>query len=53
MGTRAELVKTAELMGQGRLISVIDRAFPLKEARAAQEHMLSRNFFGKIVLQVE
>ncbi len=50
MGTRAELVKAAELMGQGRLISVIDRTYPLKEARAAQELMLSRKFFGKIIL---
>ena len=52
MGTRAELVKAAELMGQGRLISVIDRTFPLQDARAAQELMLSRKFFGKIVLTV-
>jgi 2-desacetyl-2-hydroxyethyl bacteriochlorophyllide A dehydrogenase len=52
MGTRAELVKAAELMGQGRLISVIDRTFPLQKARAAQELMLSRKFFGKIVLTV-
>jgi NADPH:quinone reductase-like Zn-dependent oxidoreductase len=50
VGTRAELVKVAELMGQGRLISVIDRTFPLHEARAAQELMLSRQFFGKILL---
>lgn len=50
MGTRAELVKAAELMGQKRLISVIDRTYPLREARAAQEQMLSRKFFGKIVL---
>ena len=52
MGTRAELVKVAELMGQGRLTSVIDRTYPLKDARAAQEQMLSRKFFGKIVLTV-
>jgi NADPH:quinone reductase-like Zn-dependent oxidoreductase len=52
MGTRAELVKAAELMGQTRLISVIDRTFPLQDARAAQELMLSRKFFGKIVLTV-
>jgi len=52
MGTRAELAKVAELMGQGRLISVIDRTFPLQEARAAQELMLSRKFFGKILLTV-
>ncbi len=53
MGTRAELVKAAELMGQGRLIAVIDRTFPLQEARAAQEYLLSRKFFGKIVLTVK
>jgi NADPH:quinone reductase-like Zn-dependent oxidoreductase len=53
MGTRAELVKAAELVGQGRLISVIERTYPLQEARAAQELMLSRKFFGKIVLTVE
>lgn len=50
MGTRAELVKAAELMGQKRLIAVIDRTYPLSEARAAQELMTSRKFFGKIVL---
>ncbi len=52
MGTRVELVKAAELMGQGRLVPVIDCTFPLQEARAAQELMLSRKFFGKIVLTV-
>jgi len=52
MGTRAELVKAAELMGQGRLIAVIDRTYPLAEARAAQAQMISRKFFGKILLAV-
>jgi 2-desacetyl-2-hydroxyethyl bacteriochlorophyllide A dehydrogenase len=53
MGTRAELVKAAELMGQKRLMAVIDRTFPLQEARAAQQLMMSRKFFGKIVLVVD
>ncbi|MBA5866180.1 MAG: zinc-binding dehydrogenase [Nitrospira sp. CR1.3] len=52
MGTRAELVNAAELFGQGRLKPVIDRTYPLREARAAQEQLLSRKFFGKIVLTV-
>ena len=52
MGPRAELVKAAELMGRRRLVSVIDRTYPLEEARAAQEYLLSRKFFGKIVLTV-
>ena len=50
VGTRAELVKAAELIGQGKLKPVVDRTYPLKEARAAQEQLLSRKFFGKIVL---
>jgi len=52
MGTRAELVKAAELVGQGRLTPVIDRTFPLQEARQAQDLMVQRKFFGKIVLTV-
>ena len=43
-------LRWAELMGQGRLNPVIDRTYPLQEARAAQELMLSRRFFGKILL---
>lgn len=50
MGTRAELVKAAELVGQGKLKPVIDRTYPLREARVAQEQLLSRKVFGKIVL---
>ena len=50
MGTRAELVQAVELMGQKRLIPVIDRTYPLSDARLAQEQMLSRKLFGKIVL---
>ncbi|MEW6544121.1 MAG: zinc-binding dehydrogenase [Nitrospirota bacterium] len=50
MGTRAELLKAAALVGRGQLKPVVDRTFPLREARAAQEHLLSRNFFGKVVL---
>lgn len=52
MGTRAELVKAAEQVGQGKLKPVIDRTYLLSEARAAQEHLISRKFFGKIVLMV-
>jgi NADPH:quinone reductase-like Zn-dependent oxidoreductase len=35
----------------GKLKPVVDRVFPLAQARQAQELMLSRNFFGKIVLK--
>lgn len=50
MGTRAELLKAAALVNAGTLRPVVDRTFPLSDARAAQEHLLSRNAFGKVVL---
>ena len=53
MGTRADLMQVAALIGQGKLKPVVDRVFPLKEARAAQEYLLARKVFGKIVLSVE
>ena len=52
MGSHTELLKAAHLIGQGRLQPVIDRTFPLAEAKAAQEYLLGRKFFGKIVLTV-
>jgi NADPH:quinone reductase-like Zn-dependent oxidoreductase len=52
MGTRAELVKAADLMSRKKLNAVIDRTYPLQEARAAQQQLLSRKCFGKIVLTV-
>ncbi|MCS6288513.1 MAG: zinc-binding dehydrogenase [Nitrospira sp.] len=52
MGSQSELLKAAHLVGQGRLQPVIDRTFPLSEAKAAQEYLLNRKFFGKIVLSV-
>jgi 2-desacetyl-2-hydroxyethyl bacteriochlorophyllide A dehydrogenase len=52
MGTKAELLEAAKLVGTGKLRPVIDHVYPLQEARAAQEHMLSRKFFGKLVLTV-
>jgi len=50
MGTRAELGAVTALIAQGRLKPVVDTVFPLQEARAAQERMLSRSVFGKLVL---
>jgi NADPH:quinone reductase-like Zn-dependent oxidoreductase len=50
MGTRAELDAVTRLMEAGSLKPVVDAVFPLREARAAQERLLSRNVFGKLVL---
>lgn len=50
MGTRGELLHITKLIGQRRLKPVIDSVYPLSEARQAQERMLRRENFGKIVL---
>ena len=50
MGTRAELEAVARLVGARTLRPVVDTVFPLREARAAQERMASRDVFGKLVL---
>ncbi|HEX9781057.1 MAG TPA: zinc-binding dehydrogenase [bacterium] len=50
MGTRSELVGLLELLAAGRVKPVVHRAWPLAEARAAQEQLLSRAVFGKLIL---
>jgi NADPH:quinone reductase-like Zn-dependent oxidoreductase len=51
MGTRGELLTLGVLLARKKLRPVIDSVFPLSEARAALEKMLSRDLFGKIVLK--
>lgn len=51
MGTREELQAITQLIGERTLKPVVDTAFPLREARAAQERMLRREVFGKLILQ--
>jgi len=50
MGTRAELQAVAQLVAQRALRPVVDTVFPLRDARAAQERMLRREVFGKLVV---
>lgn len=50
MGTRSDLLEVTKLMEIGKLKPVIDSVFPLKDARKAQERMLERNNFGKLIL---
>jgi NADPH:quinone reductase-like Zn-dependent oxidoreductase len=52
MGGRAELLRVLRLVEAGKLRPVVDRVFPLEEAAAAQQYMLDRKNFGKIVLKV-
>ncbi len=50
MGGKAELLDALKLIARRKLKAVIDSAFPLREAAAAQRKMESREFFGKILL---
>ena len=52
MGGRRELIEVLRLVEAGKLRPIVDRVFPLKEAAAAQQYMLDRKNFGKIVLKV-
>lgn len=50
MGTRDELLETSRFIETGTIQPVVDSIFPLSEARQAQERMLARKMFGKIIL---
>src|SRR5580658_1664442 len=50
MGTMGELREVLNHVFAGRLKPVVDRTFPLQEARAAHEYMEKSQMFGKIVL---
>lgn len=50
MGGKAELLEALKFVTQGKLKAVIDSAFPLADASAAEQKMESREFFGKILL---
>jgi NADPH:quinone reductase-like Zn-dependent oxidoreductase len=50
MGTMGELHEVLKHVFSGKLKPVLDRTFPLGEARAAHEYMETSQMFGKIVL---
>jgi NADPH:quinone reductase-like Zn-dependent oxidoreductase len=50
LGTRSELLEIAKLMEIGKLKPVIGSVYPLREAVRAQEDLLSRKNFGKLIL---
>jgi len=50
MGGKAELLAALRLIAQRKLRAVVDSAFTLREAAAAQQKMESRDFFGTILL---
>ncbi len=50
MGPQAELRGLMGYFASGRLQAVVDKVFPLSEARAAHERLAARQQFGKVVL---
>ncbi len=50
-GVISELAKIVELCGQGKMKTVVDRVFPLKEASAAHRYVAERRNFGKVLLR--
>jgi NADPH:quinone reductase-like Zn-dependent oxidoreductase len=52
MGTREDFEGVYELIASGRIKPVVDRVFPLSEARAAHEYLEAGEQFGKVVLSI-
>jgi len=52
MGSKKELLDVLNLVELGKLKPVMDSVFPLKDAAIAQQKMLNRENFGKIVLEI-
>jgi NADPH:quinone reductase-like Zn-dependent oxidoreductase len=50
MGTMGELHEVLGHVFAGRLKPVVDRTFPLQDARAAHEYLEASKMFGKVVL---
>ena len=53
MSTQKEFEDVMKLVFMGRLKPVVDKVFPLAEARAAHERLEKQEQFGKIVLRVD
>jgi zinc-binding alcohol dehydrogenase/oxidoreductase len=52
MGTKADFEGAYELIASGRAHPVVDRVFPLSEARAAHEYLEAGEQLGKVVLTI-
>lgn len=52
MGSRHDLLQCLKLAESKALVPVIDRTYPLAEARAAQERLEKRSVVGKVVVEI-
>lgn len=53
MGTKGEVANYLKFFKEGKLKPVIDSVFDFKDIKKAYEKLLSRQFFGKIVVKVD
>jgi NADPH:quinone reductase-like Zn-dependent oxidoreductase len=53
MGTRQDFSEVMQLVFAGKLKPLLDRHFPLAEARQAQEYLQSGAQMGKVTLEIE
>ena len=52
MGTRADFATVMQLIFEGKLKPILDRDFPLEDARSAQERLEKGEQLGKITLSI-
>jgi NADPH:quinone reductase-like Zn-dependent oxidoreductase len=53
MGTRQDFAEVMELIFSGRLKPVLDKDYPLADARQAHEYLESGKQKGKITLSIQ
>jgi NADPH:quinone reductase-like Zn-dependent oxidoreductase len=49
---KAQVAEVFRLAGQGTLKAVVHERYALEDARAAHEHVASREVFGRVMLSV-
>ena len=52
MGSVSDVSDMLRAVAGAQLRPVIDRVFPLEEARAALDHLADANHFGKVILRI-
>jgi NADPH:quinone reductase-like Zn-dependent oxidoreductase len=52
MGMKEDFEGAYELIASGRARPIVDRVFPLAEARAAHEYLEAGEQLGKVVLSI-
>jgi len=52
MGTHRDFAQVMNLVFEGKLRPVLDRTYPLSQARSAQEYLASGQQMGKVTLAI-